>query len=226
MLLCSRGTTTCVKHFQTNYDQSIKLGGKEYDLVDGVAYRVIDDGTAKIRQLLVPKELQKDVLFSIHDDRKAGYLGVIKTYDKARRRFYWPKMFRSVKRYVNRCLDCWTKNPAPGRTAGYGQMMEIPTVPFHTSGCDLAKFSKSSDNKLYVIVCTDHCTRYAITGALKDITAATVAKFIINNVVLIHGSPDRMLTVSSFMELVLETISTKHPHFFIPSSDKFNCCEL
>ena len=67
---------------------------------------------ALINPFTISYIIEEDILFSI--DGTAGHLGVIKTYDNARRRFYWPKMFCSVQRYVNRCLDCQTKKPAPG----------------------------------------------------------------------------------------------------------------
>ena len=134
-------------------DKTFRVGGKIYEYVEGVLYRMVDDGHEKLLQLLVPKELRKEILESLHDDRISGHLGITKTYAKLRIRYHWPKMFRSVCRYINRCLDCQTKKPQIGRPYGYGQLMEVPSIPFSTMGCDLlGKFPKSHNNKKYVIV--------------------------------------------------------------------------
>ena len=142
---------------------------------------------------------------------------MVKTCAKLRLRYYWPKMFRSVNRYIARCLDCQTRKPAPGKPIGYGQMMEVPSLLYSTMGCDLlGKFPKTTDNKLYIIVCTDHCTRYVITGALEYIKAQTVSDFIVKNVVLVHGAPINILTdqgsnfCSALMQSFLHTMSTTH----------------
>jgi hypothetical protein len=80
----------------------------------------------------------------------------------------------------------------------------------------LGKFPKSHDNKLYVVVFTDHCTRFVITGALEDIRAETVAKFFIEKVLLIFGAPRKMLSdqgkqfVSALMQSILDLIGTDH----------------
>ena len=198
-------------------NNQVKLGGKIFDFVEGVLYRVIDDGHEKVYQLVVPKELRKEILHTMHDDPIGGHLGIVKCYSKMRLRYFWPKMFRSVRRYINRCMDCQTKKPSPGKPIGFGQLMEVPSIPWSTMGCDLlGRFPKSDHNKFYIIVCTDHATRYVVTGALEDMKAETVAKFIIEKIVLVFGAPINILTdqgknfTSALMQSVLHTMSTTH----------------
>ena len=40
-------------------------------------------------QLVVPKGLQQQIMQGAHDDVLAGHLGVAKTYEVIRQRFYW-----------------------------------------------------------------------------------------------------------------------------------------
>ena len=171
-----------------------RIGGHLYEIVNEIVYRVIDIASQKYYQLCVPSELRKEIVFSLHDDKSSAHLGVAKVYDKLRRRCYWPKMFNSVERYVSSCDECQAKKPS-NKTYGFGQLPETPSFPFHTIGCDiLGKFPKTVDGKQYVIVVTYHCTRFAITGALEDQKAETVAKFLIDNVILVHGSFNRFLS--------------------------------
>ena len=192
-----------------------RLGGHLYEIIDNIVYRVIDIASQKFYQLCVPAELRKDILFSVHDDKTAAHLGIAKVYDKLRRRCYWPKMFNSVERYVNSCNKCQVKKPS-NNTYGFGQLPETPSVPFHTVGCDiLGKFPKTDDDNQCVIVVTDHCTRFAITGALPDQKADTVAKFIVDNVILVHGAFDKFLSdngkcfIAKTMLAIMEAIGTK-----------------
>ena len=45
-------------------------------------------------QLVVPKRLQPQIMQAAHNDVLAGHLGVAKTYEVVRQRFYWLKMFQ------------------------------------------------------------------------------------------------------------------------------------
>ena len=192
-----------------------RIGGHLYEILDDIVYRVIDINSQKFYQLCVPSELRKEILFSLHDDKCASHLGVAKVYDKLRRRCYWPKMFNSVEKYVSSCKECQAKKPST-HTYGFGQLPETPSFPFHTIGCDiLGKFPKTDDNKQYVVVVTDHCTRFAVTSALEDQKAETVAKFLVDKVILVHGAFNRFLSdngkcfIAKTMLAILDAIGTK-----------------
>ena len=45
-------------------------------------------------QLVVPKGLQLQIMQAAHNDLLAGHLGVAKTYEVVRQRFYWLTMFK------------------------------------------------------------------------------------------------------------------------------------
>ena len=86
---------------------------------------------------VVPKHLRSTVLHELHDAPTAGHLGVSRTYDRVRRRFYWPGLARSVRRYVNACEVCQRRKKPSGIPAGYLQPIDIPAEPFFRVGLDL-----------------------------------------------------------------------------------------
>ena len=45
-------------------------------------------------QFVVPKGLQLQIMQAAHNDLLAGHLGVAKTYEVVRQRFYWLTMFK------------------------------------------------------------------------------------------------------------------------------------
>ena len=77
-------------------------------LVDNVLYyHFLDKRTAEGRLLLVvPANLQAEILRNSHDITSAGHLGVKKTFHKMQQSFIWHKMRRDVQIFVQTCAMC------------------------------------------------------------------------------------------------------------------------
>ena len=52
----------------------------------------------RIQQLVAPRQLQKEILEGLHNNRLDGHFGVRKTLANIRRRFYWPGYSADVER--------------------------------------------------------------------------------------------------------------------------------
>ena len=202
---------------QIKQDEPIRIGGKFFVMVENVLYRKIDTELGDVLQLVVPKELRKEILFTHHNDVTSGHLGVSKTWSKLRLRYFWPKMYRSVVNYIRCCIECQMRKSPQRKPIGYGQLMEVPIIPFSTVGIDLlGRFPKSNAGNTNIVVCIDHCTRYVVTKALVDIKAETVAKFLIEDIVLKFGAPDKLISdqgtqfTSALMQSILHNMSTAH----------------
>ncbi|GFU64097.1 transposon Ty3-I Gag-Pol polyprotein [Trichonephila clavipes] len=97
----------------------------------------IFDPDGKLWLPVIPKHLRADILRHFHDAPTAGHLGFAKTYDRIRKRFYWPGMYRNVVRYVMHCRECQRRKSVPQRPPG--RLVPIPPAiaPFHRIGIDL-----------------------------------------------------------------------------------------
>lgn len=73
---------------------------KRMEFIDGVLYWKRQSSNASTCQLVLPREL---VLKSLHDDM--GHLGVERTLDLVRDRFYWPRM-SAVEEKIRTCERC------------------------------------------------------------------------------------------------------------------------
>ena len=64
-------------------------------------------------RLAIPndKRLRTQVLCEHHDIDTAGHLGIDKTTEAVMRNFYWPKMGKDIRRYIQTCDIC-QKNKA------------------------------------------------------------------------------------------------------------------
>lgn len=78
-------------------------------------------------QVAVPhdKTIRQLILKEFHDANLAGHLGITKTYYQVARRFWWPKLKRSVESYVNSCPTCQTTKASRQATGGLLQPLPI-----------------------------------------------------------------------------------------------------
>ncbi|GFV99993.1 retrovirus-related Pol polyprotein from transposon 412 [Trichonephila clavipes] len=171
------------------------IQNEEFRFIDGILCRKNFDPDGKLWLPVIPKHLRADILRHFHDAPTAGHLGFAKTYDRIRKRFYWPGMYRNVVRYVMHCRECQRRKSVPQRPPG--RLVPIPPAiaPFHRIGIDLlGRFPKSAHGNKWIIVCTDYSTRYAITKALPTAEVAEIAKFLLEEIVLRHGAPRVIIT--------------------------------
>ncbi|GFV37536.1 retrovirus-related Pol polyprotein from transposon 412 [Trichonephila clavipes] len=189
-----------------DFDVKYKTGKKHSD-ADALSRNPVEEETetpdkflavttnGKLWLPVIPKHLRSDILRHFHDAPTAGHLGFAKTYDRIRKRFYWPGMYRNVVRYVMHCRECRRRKSVPQRPPG--RLVPIPPAiaPFHRIGIDLlGRFPKSAHGNKWIIVCTDYSTRYAITKALPTAEVDEIAKFLLEEIVLRHGAPRVIIT--------------------------------
>ncbi|GFV59312.1 transposon Tf2-9 polyprotein [Trichonephila clavipes] len=171
------------------------IQNEEFRFIDGILCRKNFDPDGKLWLPVIPKHLRADILRHFHDAPTAGHLGFAKTYDRIRKRFYWPGMYRNVVRYVMHCRECQRRKSVTQRPPG--RLVPIPPAiaPFHRIGIDLlGRFPKSAHGNKWIIVCTDYSTRYAITKALPTAEVDEIAKFLLEEIVLRHGAPRVIIT--------------------------------
>ncbi|GFV19928.1 retrovirus-related Pol polyprotein from transposon 17.6 [Trichonephila clavipes] len=112
-----------------------------------------NDPDGKLWLPVIPKHLRADILRHFHDAPHRGHLCFAKTYDRIRKRFYWPGMYRNVVR------------------------------SFHRIEIDLLwRFPKSAHGNKWIIVCTDYNT-ICTTKALPTAEVDEIAKFLLEEIV-------------------------------------------
>ncbi|UYV77524.1 K02A2.6-like [Cordylochernes scorpioides] len=159
-----------------------------------------DADCLSISPLKYSEDMEEDIpcielLKNFHDSPTAGHLGFTKTYDRIRKRYYWPGMYRTVRRYVAHCSDCQRRKHQPQLLSGHLQPIPVPEVAFEKVRMDLlGRFPTSEGGNCWIIVCTDYLTKYAITKALPTSESMEVAKFFIEDVILKHGAPRELIT--------------------------------
>ncbi|XP_037505398.1 uncharacterized protein LOC119381699 [Rhipicephalus sanguineus] len=134
-------------------DPSLRM----FALRDGIFYRRNVHSRGPELLLVVPKHLRLAVLQELHDAPTAGHMGITRTYGRVRRRFFWPGLYRSVRRYVASCDLC--------------QRRQTPALP----PADVARYARRCGYVAAVVNCEEICkTSVTVQTPLTE-TAEEVA---------------------------------------------------
>lgn len=147
------------------------------------------NGFCKYYQLLVPRTLKQEVLKEAHDARMGGHFGCRKTYEKVKQKYYWYEMKDDVSNWVLKCDVCAAdKIPQRKPKAPLGSLGVGATLA--TLSTDLVgPFPITPRRNRFILVLTDHFTKWVEIFAIPDQTAATTASVILNEVIARYGAP-------------------------------------
>ncbi|GBL61171.1 Transposon Ty3-I Gag-Pol polyprotein, partial [Araneus ventricosus] len=170
-------------------------GYQSYQMRNNVLYKRNYDPMGQQWLLVIPKQLRHDVLKSLHDAPTSGHLGFAKTYDRIRRKYCWPGLYGSVRRYVSHCRECQRRKSPPQLPSGQLHPIKPPDIPFNKIGVDLlGRFPLTRNGNRWIIVCTDYLTRFTVIKALPTAEATEIAKFLVEEIILKHGAPREMIS--------------------------------
>lgn len=162
-----------------------------YTLQDNQLYRLSSNNAPA---LVVPARHRVNVLTACHDVPLAGHLGFSRTYVLIRKRFYWPKMRRDVKKYVASCHGCQRRKVSNKRKQGFIRPLPIAEDVFDTVGIDLITKLPRSNGYNSILVCTDNLSKFVITVPLRDEQARSLIHAFHNFVIAKHGCPRVVLS--------------------------------
>ena len=142
------------------------------------------------------REVQRKLLYEVHDAPTGGHLGERKTLYKLQRTCYWPGMKGDIEDYVRGCVVCAAIKPSQRVPAGLLQPLPIPHRPWEVISLDfVGPLVKTKDYHDAVLVVVDKFSKMAhfIPTTMK-VTAAKTAKLLIDNVFKLHGLPSSLIS--------------------------------
>ena len=133
--------------------------------------------------------MRQDVLFQMHNAVISGHLGKRKTLEKTRQRFYWFGLKEDVTIWVASCDICAeNKTPPKKPKAPLGDMRV--GAPLDRLCTDFfGPLPVTERGNRYVLVATDHFSRWVELLAVPDQTANTCARVLLNEVISRYGCP-------------------------------------
>nr|XP_040058772.1 uncharacterized protein LOC120834693 isoform X2 [Gasterosteus aculeatus aculeatus] len=147
-----------------------------FSIKNGLLYRVAKLEERVVEQLLVPKRYINKVLYLAHSHLLGAHLGVEKTYDRVRERFYWPGVKKAVQDYCQICPQCQKTAP---KVNYQNPLIPLPIIdiPFQRVAMDIVgPLPKSSRGHRFILVIMDYATRYPEAVPLRTASAKAVAR--------------------------------------------------
>ena len=140
-------------------------------------------------QYVIPKALQATVLRETHN---LGHLGIKKTLEAVKTRFYWPGYEADVEKWIKCCDQCQKRNPPqPSVPAPLGTIQA--TRPFERISWDImGPLPVTPRGNQYILVVTDIFTKWIEAFSLADTTAVTLAKVLVDEVICRYGVPTHL----------------------------------
>lgn len=198
--------------FSTDQRRKFALKSKPFLVIAGALYR---KGVDQIIRRCVDEEEQKLVLQEAHQGVSGGHFsGEITGRKILQAGLWWPTVLKDAHTFAKECVWCQRE----GRPTNSDRMPlnpVLPLEPFQKWGLDFVgpfkPKAKQTGNK-YILVATDYCTKWVEAVALKDNTAASVAKFLYRNIMTRFGCPVELVSDQGghFLNEVIRELTQKH----------------
>ena len=165
-------------------------------LQNGVPYRrwETDDGHGMRLQLVLPRSMVSKVLSALHDAPSAGHLGVNKTLERVRERFYWYGQQHDIEDWCQQCKKCSTRKcpQQPGRAT---LVSSCPGYPYERIALGImGPLPTTESGQKNILVVGDYFTKWTKAFPLPNQEAKTVAEKLVNEVISRFGAPERIHT--------------------------------
>lgn len=143
-------------------------------------------------RIVIPptSHLVKQLLYEHHKKTMGGHSGILRTFKRLSRQFYWPSMHRVVLEYVSSCDTCQrakTQTMSPARLL---QPLPVPDQVWEDISLDFVDGLPRSNGHSSILVVVDRPSKGAhIFPLTHPYTASQVAKHFVDMVVRLHGIP-------------------------------------
>src|ERR1700733_8801064 len=144
--------------------------------------------------MLLPRSMKMNFLKFAHTGATGGHLGIRRTKLQVRRRMYWVGWSKDVERFCQQCPECCQY--IRGKPPRKGPLQPIPCgEPMERLGIDLTgPHPKSVKGNTYILTVMDYFTKYVEAIPIRNQEAVSVAKALVENVILRYGAPIQILT--------------------------------
>jgi transposase InsO family protein len=163
-------------------------------LINDVAYRKFErpEGGVLFYQLIAPKALRAQLLELIHAGA-AGHFANKKTREQVQRRAYWTTWRSDTERFCRNCGPCNQFHRGKVPRQGVLQDMRVG-APMERVQVDLTGPHPPANGYTYICTCICSFTKYVVAWPIRDKRAITVAKGLVERVIIPLGTPHIILT--------------------------------
>ena len=143
-----------------------------------------------------------------HDTPHIGaHSGVKRTINKLKQRYVWKGMNKMVKNYINKCESC-TRNKQIRHSKEKMVITNTPSRSFETIAIDTVGPLRISNDQRYILTIQCELTKYVEAIPMPNKEAKTVAKALVENIILKYGNFKNIKTDlgTEFMNEIIKNI--------------------
>ena len=158
-------------------------------LHDGILCRKFETADNQVvLQQIVPPSMTQEILTACHSSPTDGHLGVAKTSEKIKQRFYWPGLLEDTNLFVSLCPEGQKSSGPP--TKNHHALVEWQaSYPFHHIGIYFVGLFPMSNGNKHILVIGDHFTKWYEAIPMPDQTAITTANALVDHWISRFGCP-------------------------------------
>ena len=179
-------------------------------ILDDILYYVSKPNTDPIIRLYLPRHMIKPVIMEYHDNNR--HMGIDKTHDAIKHKYYWPNMYKELYDYIN---NCQTRNLTKVKPPQ--QETDAPPYPFAKIGLDVAgPYHQTLSINKYVVGFVDWYSGWAEAFSIPDKSAETIAYLLLEEIIPRHSTPLQLVTdngtenVNKVMQHLLQILKISH----------------
>jgi Integrase zinc binding domain/Integrase core domain len=131
----------------------------------------------------------------MHDSQVGGHSGVLGTYQRAKKFFYWPKMKEQILAHVKKCDVCQLNKHENKPPPDLLDPITIPEGAWQVITMDFISRLSRSEGKEVIMVIIDKFTKFCHFIPLSHpYTFTEVARAFLENIYKLHGLPIKIVT--------------------------------
>ena len=144
---------------------------------------------------VIPRSMYNYIINEYHIEGDIrSHLGMEKTYEIIKSRYYWPNMFHHIQNHVSVCEICQKCKTNPVQPKAPLVPLITPDRPMEFISIDIAYLEDDPDGYKYVLLIGCVFSKFILAVPLKYQTAAIIVEAICKKWIYVHGSPRYMLS--------------------------------
>ncbi|GMF17479.1 unnamed protein product [Phytophthora fragariaefolia] len=170
-------------------------------------------------RVVVPNDddLRARIIHEFHDSPMGAHLGREKTFAEVSRDFYWPRMYKWIRKWVRTCETCQQVKPSKSSQAPLHHSLPIATEAWRSVSMDFVfALPPDADGRNGVLVFVDRFTKMVhLTPVSDTVTATETAAHFVDCVFRHHGLPESIVSdrdprfTSAFWTALFQLLGTK-----------------
>ena len=174
----------------------------QFEVINGLLYhfysprsRGLPREERFVKQLALPKVMRDDILRSYHDSLAGGgHQGHERTFAAIRLKYYWPKMYDEIGKYVQSCLLCQqVKRPVHAKPPPL-QPLPVADLFSHWHIDILRGLPTTKDKYKHILVVVDSYSKWMEAHPLRSQEATEVAAVLYREVITRYGAPRTLIS--------------------------------